>query len=142
MKTTKQWIWISPLLWGLMSFSIAVPAFGKTTKELYPNACGEVWNAVKNTLGNQENYKIVASDDAQMSAAYQPKHNVHVTVTGALTQRKNHVTLVPSGTGCEMQIVSNYSGFEHNDRDEFKKRVDESLAKPIPNTVQPQDANK
>ena len=28
-----------------------------------------------------------------------------------------------------MQIVSNYSGFEHNDREDFKKRVDESLAK-------------
>jgi hypothetical protein len=28
-----------------------------------------------------------------------------------------------------MRIVSNYSGFEHNDRDDFKKRVDESLAK-------------
>jgi hypothetical protein len=28
-----------------------------------------------------------------------------------------------------MQVVSNYSGFEHNDRDDFKKRVDESLAK-------------
>jgi hypothetical protein len=25
--------------------------------------------------------------------------------------------------------VSNYSGFEHNDRDDFKKRMDESLAK-------------
>jgi len=29
----------------------------------------------------------------------------------------------------EMQVVSNYSGWEHNDRGDFKKRVDESLAK-------------
>jgi hypothetical protein len=28
-----------------------------------------------------------------------------------------------------MQVVSNYSGFEHNDREDFKKRVDDSLAK-------------
>jgi hypothetical protein len=27
-----------------------------------------------------------------------------------------------------MQVVSNYSGFEHNDREDFKKRVDDSLA--------------
>jgi hypothetical protein len=43
-----------------------------------------------------------------------------------------------------MQIVSNYSGLEHNDRDEFKKRVDESLArlkaaKP-PESAKPEDA--
>jgi len=29
-----------------------------------------------------------------------------------------------------MQVVSNYSGFEHNDREDFKTRVDEALAKP------------
>jgi hypothetical protein len=28
-----------------------------------------------------------------------------------------------------MQNVSNYSGVEHDDRGDFKKRVDESLAK-------------
>ncbi|MGO4880368.1 MAG: hypothetical protein ACLP59_06040 [Bryobacteraceae bacterium] len=28
-----------------------------------------------------------------------------------------------------MHVVSNFSGWEHNDRDDFKKRVDESLAK-------------
>ncbi len=28
-----------------------------------------------------------------------------------------------------MQVVSNYSGWEHNDRSDFKTRVDESLAK-------------
>jgi hypothetical protein len=42
---------------------------------------------------------------------------------------RRSVTLVPMGTGCEMQVVSNYSGWEHNDRSDFKKRVDESLAK-------------
>ena len=29
-----------------------------------------------------------------------------------------------------MQVVSNYSGVEHNDREDFKKRVDEALVKP------------
>jgi hypothetical protein len=28
-----------------------------------------------------------------------------------------------------MQVVSNYSGFEHDDKGDFRKRVDESLAK-------------
>jgi hypothetical protein len=88
-----------------------------------------VWAAVKDTLGNQENYAVDQSDDATMTAAYHPKHAVHVTITGAALQRTNHVTLLTKGAACEMQIVSNYSGFEHNDRDDFKKRVDESLAK-------------
>jgi hypothetical protein len=57
------------------------------------------------------------------------KHSVHVTVTGTLLQRANHVTLISNGSACEMRVVSNYSGFEHNDREDFKKRVDESLAK-------------
>jgi hypothetical protein len=29
-----------------------------------------------------------------------------------------------------MQVVSNYSGWEHDDQGDFKKRVDEFLAKP------------
>jgi len=31
-------------------------------------------------------------------------------------QRTNKVTLLPKGTGCEMQVVANYSGWEHNDQ--------------------------
>jgi hypothetical protein len=58
------------------------------------------------------------------------KHQIHVTITETVLQRTNKVTLVPKGTGCEMQVVSNYSGVEHNDREDFKKRVDEELVKP------------
>lgn len=114
---------------GLMSLALSVPAFGKTYKSTYPVPCGEVWGGVKDTLSNPENYTVVESDDTQMTASYQVKHSAHVTITGALLQRKNRVTLVSKGAVCEMQVVSNYSGFEHNDRDDFKKRVDESLAK-------------
>jgi hypothetical protein len=81
------------------------------------------------TLGNSQNYEVVENDDANMTAKYKVKHAAHVTITGAVLQRKNKVTLVPKGPACEMQIVSNYSGFEHNDREDFKKRVDDSLAK-------------
>jgi hypothetical protein len=56
-------------------------------------------------------------------------HNVHVTVTGAVLQRTNHVALVSKGTECEMQVKSNYSGFEHDDSGDFRKRVEESFAK-------------
>ena len=114
---------------ALMSLALALPAFGKTYKSTYPAPCSEVWSAVKDTLSNAENYNVVESDDTKMTASYNVKHSAHVNVSGALLQRTNHVTLVPKGTGCEMQVVSNYSGWEHNDRSDFKTPVDESLAK-------------
>ena len=114
---------------ALLSLALALPAFGKTYKSTYPVACSEVWNAVKDTLSNPENYNVVESDDTQMKATYDVKHSAHVNISGAALQRKNHVTLVSQGTGCEMQVVSNYSGWEHNDQGDFKKRVDDSLAK-------------
>jgi|ERR1039458_3891216 hypothetical protein len=114
----------------LMSIAVAVPAFGKTYKSTYPVPCSQVWGAVKDTLSNPDNYDVQESDDAQMKASYNVKHAVHANISGAALQRTNHVTLVSKGAGCEMQVVSNYSGWEHDDKGDFKKRVDESLAKP------------
>jgi glycerol-3-phosphate dehydrogenase len=115
---------------ALISLALALPAFGKTHKNTYPISCSEVWPAVKDTLSNQENYNVVTSDDAIMTASYNVKHAAHVTVTGAVLQRTNHVTLISKGAAeCEMQVVSNYSGFEHNDSGDFKTRVEESMAK-------------
>jgi hypothetical protein len=115
---------------ALMSLGLALPMLGETYKDTYQVPCSDVWNAVKDTLANPANYTIVKNDDGKMTATYKVKHDVHVTITGAILQRNNKVTLVSKGTSCEMQTVSNYSGFEHDDRGDFKKRVDESLAKP------------
>jgi hypothetical protein len=114
---------------ALMSLVLAVPSFGKTHKTTYPVPCSELWNAVKDTLGNQENYNVLSTDDALMSASYNVKHAAHVTVTGAVLQKTNHVNLVSKGATCEMQVVSNYSGFEHDDAGDFKTRVEASSAK-------------
>jgi hypothetical protein len=114
---------------ALISLVLALPAFGKTYKSTYPVPCSDVWSAVKDTLSNPENYSVDESDDAQMTAAYKVKHAAHVTITGAALQRTNHVALLSKGTECEMHVVSNYSGFEHDDKGDFKKRVDDSLAK-------------
>jgi|SRR5579872_2934208 len=113
----------------LMLFVLATPLAGKTYKSTYPVPCSDVWSAVKDTLSNPDNYAVAESDDAKMTAAYHVKHSVHVNISGAALQRTNHVTLISKGGVCEMQVVSNFSGWEHNDRDDFKKRVDESLAK-------------
>jgi hypothetical protein len=113
----------------LVSLALALPAFGKTSKSTYPVACSELWGAVKDVLGNAENYNVEESSDTLMSASYKVKHAAHVTVSGAVLQRANHVTLVSKGTECELQVKSNYSGFEHNDSGDFRKRVEESFAK-------------
>ena len=112
--------------------SLALPTFGagsKTYKTSYPAPCSEVWGAVKVALGNPDNYKDVQSDEDKMTAEYNVKHSIHWSITGAVNQGKNHVSLLPIGTTCEMSVVSMYSGFSHNDAGDFKKRVEESLAK-------------
>jgi hypothetical protein len=124
MRKTRFWVG------ALVSLPVAVPAAGKTYKNTYPVPCSQLWVAVKDALGNPENYTVKESDDAKMHASYDVKHAVHVTVTRIFLQRTNHVTLKTKGTGCEMDVVSNFSGWDHDDQGDFKKRVDEALAKP------------
>ncbi len=117
---------------AFMSLAVAMPAFGagnKTYKTTYPVPCSEVWGAVKVALGNPDNYKDVQSNEDKMTADYNVKHSVHWSVIGAVNQGKNRVSLLPTGTTCEMSVVSMYSGLSHNDQGDFKKRVDEALAK-------------
>lgn len=117
------------LVAALMSLALALPAFGKTYKTTYPDSCTQMWSAVKDTLGDADNYTVEKTDDALMTASYQVKHAAHVNISGALLQRTNKVTLVTEGTGCQMQVVSNYSGWEHNDQGDFKQRVEAAMAK-------------
>jgi len=117
------------LVVSLISLALALPAFGKTSKNTYAAPCSELWGAVKDVLSNPENYNVEESNDTLMTATYKVKHAAHVTVTGAVLQRANHVALVSQGTGCELQVKSNYSGFEHNDSGDFRTRVEESFAK-------------
>jgi hypothetical protein len=117
---------------ALMSLALALSAFGgrgKTYKTTYSAPCSEVWGAVKVALGNPDNYKDVQSDEDKMTADYNVKHSIHWSVIGAVNQGKNHVSLLPIGTTCEMSVASMYSGLSHNDQGDFKKRVDEALAK-------------
>jgi len=132
------------VLVALLSLALAMPAFGagnKTYKTTYPVPCSELWGAVKVALSNPDNYKDVQSDEEKMSADYNVKHSIHWSVIGAVNQGKNQVSLMPIGTTCEMSVVSMYSGLAHNDQGDFKKRVDESLARlkaaPAPPAAEP-----
>jgi len=119
----------------------ALPAFAvgnKTYKNTFPVPCSDLWSAVKTALSNPDNYKDVQSDEDKMTADYNVKHSIHWSVIGAVNQGKNKVSLAPMGTGCEMSVVSMYSGLSHNDQGDFKKRVEEALGKQqAPNPAPP-----
>ena len=40
------------VLVALLALALALPAFGKTSKNTYPAPCSELWGAVKDVLGN------------------------------------------------------------------------------------------
>jgi hypothetical protein len=115
---------------AFLSLALALPALGAGKKSYtnnYPIACSELWSAVKVALSNPDHYKDVQSDDDKMTADYNVKHSIHWSVSGALNQGKNQVSLSPVGTACQMSVMSMYSGLSHNDQGDFKKRVDEAL---------------
>jgi hypothetical protein len=106
----------------LMSLIVALPAFGKTHKDIFSVPCSELWPAVKDTLRNSGKYGIIGIDNTEMTASY--------NIGGTLAQKRiNSVVLNSKGSSCEMQTQTAYSGLVHNDAADFKKRVEESLAK-------------
>lgn len=126
------------ILTAVLGFGV-VSALGETYKNSYAIPCTGIWPAVRATLADQEHYAKVIINDEKMKADYQPKHTVHVDVSGTLLQRTNHVTLIPKDGVCEMDVVSNYSGWGHDDKADFKKRVDDNITKaktaPAPGTA-------
>ena len=101
----------------------AVPSFAKTHKDEYSVSCTALWVAVKDTLRNSGKYGIIGIDNTEMTASF----NIGGTLTG---KRINSVLLNSKGDAvCEMQVQTAFSGLANNDAGDFKKRVDESLAK-------------
>jgi len=125
----------------VLFFSIvAVPSFAKTHKDDYSVSCAVLWAAVKDTLRNSGKYGIIGIDNTELTASF----NIGGTLTG---KRTNSVLLNAKGdAACEMQVQTAYSGLVNNDAGDFKKRVDESLAKqraapPAP-AAKPESPNK
>jgi len=108
---------------ALMSLALAVPALGKTHKDMFNVPCSELWPAVKDTLRNSGKYGIIAIDNTELTASY----NIGGSLGG---KRINSVVLNSQGPdSCEMETQTAFTGLAHNDAGDFKKRVDESLVK-------------
>jgi len=109
----------------LMLLIAAGPSFAKTHKDMYSMQCSALWPAVKDALRNSGKYGILGIDNTEMTASF--------VIGGTLSgKRINSVVLNAKGDACEMQVQTAYSGLVHNDEGDFKKRVDESLAKQQP----------
>ncbi len=108
----------------VLLFSFAVPAFASTHKDVFNVSCNELWRALKDTLRNSGKYGIIAIDNTEMTASY----NIGGNLTG---KRVNSAVLnsKDNGASCELQVQTAYTGLVNNDAGDFKKRVDESLAK-------------
>lgn len=105
----------------LMLLVVALPSFAKTHNDDYSASCGVLWNAVKDTLRNSGKYGILSISDKEMTASF--------NIGGIFGKRVNSVVLNSKGNGCEMEVQTAYSGWQNNDAGDFKKRVDESLAR-------------
>ena len=108
----------------VLLLSFAVPTFASTHKDVFNVSCNELWRAVKDTLRNSGKYGIIAIDNTEMTASYNMGGNL-------MAKRTNSAVLnsKDNGASCELQIQTAYSGLGTNDAGDFKKRVDESLAK-------------
>ena len=106
----------------LLFLIVAAPVYAKTHKENYSVSCSVLWPAVKDALRNSGKYGILGIDNTEMTASF--------VIGGSLGgKRINSVVLNGKGDTCEMQVQTAFSGLAHNDEGDFKKRVDESLAK-------------
>ena len=102
----------------------AIPALASTHKEVFNVQCNELWRAVKDTLRNSGKYGIIAIDNSEMTASY--------NMGGNLTGKRTNSAVLNSkdnGANCELQVQTAFSGLVNNDFGDFKKRVDDSLAK-------------
>ncbi len=98
-------------------------AAAKTHKDVYPVSCDTLWRSVKDTVRNSGKYGIIAIDNMEMTASF----NIGGNLTG---KRTNSVVLNKQGDkSCEMQVQTAFSGLVNNDYGDFKKRVEESMAK-------------
>jgi hypothetical protein len=112
------------ILLGVQLLLIFTPfAAAKTHKDVYQMSCDALWKGVRDTIRNSGKYGIIGIDGNEMTASF----NIGGNLTG---KRINSVVLNRlSPTTCELQTQTAYSGLVNNDYGDFKKRVDESLAK-------------
>jgi len=107
-----------PLLLILL-FALTVPAFAMPENQKKPIACGELWPAVTEALGNAGNYTVLVMDKENMKANF--------IVVGALFSQTERVQLRPRNDGCDLQLRFGFTGA--HDEEAFRARVNRAFKK-------------
>ena len=101
---------------------LATPAFAKPHSDVYPVACNDLWDAVKDTLANPGNYSYVSAEDSELKATF--------VIVGSQHQAVNSVQLnAPDAGTCTLQIQLGYAAYGIDDEGLLRKRVAHTLDK-------------
>ena len=106
-----------PLLFVLV---FTAPALAKSA-DVYPVPCKDLWEAVKDVLGNEHNYGIISEDDETQRAMF--------VVVGALVHYTQKVILRTKDSGCIADATVLEVGPDNSDWRQFQHRLAQSLAK-------------
>jgi hypothetical protein len=100
-------------------------SFAEAHRDVYSIPCSTLWPAVKDTVRNSGEYRILWFDNNEWTASF--------AVGGqGSSMRINAVVLNAKGENCEMQVQTGYGGGLSDDAHDLKKRVDASLGKQHP----------
>ena len=105
----------------LLALFIAVPAFGKSKRDVYPTSCDVLWSAVKNTLENPKDYGVLSVNDLTLRASFM--------VVGNLVRYTDRVSLTEEDGRCRMDLRMLQVGPDNSDERGFRHRLKRSLAK-------------
>lgn len=105
----------------LLALIVAVPAFAKSKRDVFPIPCDVLWSAVKNTLENPKDYGLLAVNDLTLKASFM--------VVGNLVRYTDRVALTEEDGGCRMELRMLQVGPDNSDERGFRHRLRRSLSK-------------
>jgi hypothetical protein len=98
----------------------STPTFAKS-HDVFPLSCDVLWNAVKDTLANQNDYSVIAMDEAGQKASF--------VVVGETTPYRDLIALTAKGVECSMKLTVLQVGPDNSDERGFRKRLGKALAR-------------
>jgi len=89
--------------------------------DVYPVPCKDLWEAVKDILGDEHNYGVISEDNQTQLALF--------VVVGALAHYTQKVVLRTENNGCRADATVLELGPDNLDWRQFQHRLAKSLAK-------------
>jgi hypothetical protein len=111
---------MSRALLAVLVFLLPVPALAKP-HDVFPVSCDVMWTAVKDTLNNPNDYRILSISDEGMRASF--------LVLGSLKPFTDTIDLAPAEGGCAMKLKMVQIGSDNSDERVFRKQLGKDLAK-------------